>query len=166
MKKTKNGSMENHSGTDLTEDQLPHISVNAQYIKDLSFENPGAPESLAGIDYTPKIDLSLDLNIQKMEEAGYFEVEISIHAKASGKDQTLFIVDLKYAGVFHLMNIPEEQTEVLLAVHCPAILFPFARKVVADATQGGGFQPLMIDPIDFGVLYSKKLNEMHEKNKQ
>lgn len=145
---------------------LPHISVNAQYIKDLSFENPGAPGSLVNNEDQPKIDLALDLNIQKMPEDDYFEVEISIHAKAVSEDKTLFIIDLKYAGVFHLMNIPADQTEMLLAVHCPAILFPFARKIIADATQSGGFQPLMIDPIDFGVLYSKKLSEGESHDKK
>lgn len=138
---------------------LPHISVNAQYIKDLSFENPGAPGSLVNMSSQPQIDLALDLNIQKMTEDGYFEVEIIINAKATSEGKTLFIVDLRYAGVFHLINVPEEQTQMLLAVHCPAIIFPFARKIIADSTQDGGFQPLMIDPIDFGVLYSKKLSE-------
>lgn len=139
--------------------KLPHISVNAQYIKDLSFENPGAPGSLVNIDGQPQIDLALDLNVKKMPEDGYFEVEIIINAKAMSDNKTLFIVDLVYAGVFHLMNIPEDQIQMILAVHCPAIIFPYARKIIADSTQDGGFQPLMIDPIDFGVLYSKKLNE-------
>ena len=139
--------------------KMPHISVNAQYIKDLSFENPGAPGSLVNMDSPPQIDLALDLNIQRMPEDGYFEVEIIINAKATNESKTLFIIDLIYAGVFHLVNVPEEQIQMLLAVHCPAIIFPFARKIIADATQDGGFQPLMIDPIDFGVLYSKKLNE-------
>ncbi len=138
---------------------LPHISVNAQYVKDLSFENPSAPGSLVNMNGQPQIDLALDLNIQKMTEDGYFEVEIIINAKATNENKTLFIIDLVYAGVFHLINVPEEQTQMLLAVHCPSILFPFARKIIADSTQDGGFQPLMIDPIDFGVLYSKKLNE-------
>ncbi len=138
---------------------LPHISVNAQYVKDLSFENPSAPGSLVNMNGQPQIDLALDLNIQKMTEDGYFEVEIIINAKATNENKTLFIIDLIYAGVFHLINVPEEQTQMLLAVHCPSILFPFARKIIADSTQDGGFQPLMIDPIDFGVLYSKKLNE-------
>lgn len=139
--------------------KTPHISVNAQYVKDLSFENPGAPASLTNVSAQPQIDLALDLNIQRMPEDGYFEVEIIINAKATSNDKTLFIVDLKYAGIFHLVNVPEEQMQMLLAVHCPAIIFPFARKIIADSTQDGGFQPLMIDPIDFGVLYSKKLNE-------
>lgn len=141
------------------DDQMPHISVNAQYIKDLSFENLGASSSLASLKSAPQIDLALDLNIQKLPEENYFEVEIIINAKAAQEPKTLFIVDLKYAGIFHLINIPEEQIEILLAVHCPALIFPFVRKIVADVTQDGGFQPLMIDPIDFGVLYSKKLAE-------
>ncbi len=146
------------------EDKLPHISVNAQYIKDLSFENPGAPDSLANLNKQPQMDLSLDLNIQKLSEEGYFEVAIIINAKALNDKKTMFIVDLTYAGVFHLMNIPEEQREMILAVHCPAIIFPFARKIISDTTQDGGFQPLMIDPIDFGILYSKKMNKKNSDN--
>lgn len=141
------------------EQNNPHISVNAQYVKDLSFENPGAPGSLASLKVAPQIDLSLDLNVQKMSEDNYYEVEIAISAKAAVEEKTLFLVDLKYAGVFNLINIPEEQVQVLLAVHCPSIIFPYARKIVADVTQDGGFQPLMLDPVDFGVLYSKKLEE-------
>jgi len=141
------------------EANAPHISVNAQYIKDFSFENPGAPQTLVGLEEAPQIELSLDLNVQKMPEEGYFEVEISINAKALAKKKTLFLVDLKYAGIFRLINIPEEQIQMLLAVHCPSILFPYARKIVSDVTQDGGFQPLMIDPVDFGILYNKKMQE-------
>ncbi len=146
------------------EQELPHISVNAQYIKDLSFENPGAPGALAKMSKNPQIDLSLDLNIRRLEEDNYFEVEIVIEAKAFHEEQTLFIVDLKYAGVFNLLNIEEDQQQMLLAIHCPSIIFPFARKIIADVTQDGGFQPLMIDPIDFGVLYHKKLSEGQNQN--
>ena len=147
----------------------PHIAVNAQYIKDFSFENPGAPGSLATMDKSPQIDLALDLNVQKLPEENYYEVEISISAKALSKQKTLFVVDLKYAGVFNLINIPEEQIQMLLAVHCPSIIFPYARKIIADATQDGGFQPLMIDPVDFGVLYSKKMmqdGELYDDKKK
>lgn len=141
------------------DDQTPHISVQKQYIKDFSFENPNAPASLVTIDQAPEIELSLDLNVQNMPQTDHFEVEISINAKATLENKTLFLVDLKYSGIFHLINIPAEQTEALLAVHCPAILFPYARQIVSNITQDGGFQPLMIDPIDFGVLYNKKLSE-------
>lgn len=140
------------------EQNLPHIAINAQYIKDMSFENPGAPASLVSVK-GPNVDLALDLHVSKLPEENFYEVEISIEAKAEHDGKPLFIVDLKYAGVFNLINIPEEQKELLLAVHCPAMIFPFARKIVADVTQDGGFQPLMIDPIDFGILYHKKLME-------
>jgi preprotein translocase subunit SecB len=146
-----------------SKEQTPHLSVNAQYVKDLSFENPAAPESLASLKSAPQIDLSLDLNVRKLAEDDYYEVEIAISAKAAVESKTLFLVDLKYAGVFHLINIPEEQVQVLLAVHCPSIIFPYARKIIADVTQDGGFQPLMLDPVDFGVLYSKKLEENSNK---
>lgn len=144
------------------EQEMPHIAVNAQYIKDLSFENPGAPSSLAIMDKSPQIDLALDLNIQNLPEENYYEVEISISAKAVSNQKTLFVVDLKYAGVFNLINIPQDQIQMLLAIHCPSIIFPYARKIIADATQDGGFQPLMIDPVDFGVLYSKKMMQDDE----
>lgn len=142
-----------------TKFEAPHISVSAQYIKDFSFENPGAPRSLAKSDKNPKIDLALDLNVNGLPEEGFYEVEIVINAKANDENNTLFIIDLKYGGVFHLLNIPEEHKEMVLAVHCPAIIFPYVRKIISDVTSDGGFQPLMIDPIDFGVLYSKKLVE-------
>ncbi len=142
-----------------TKQDLPHIGVSAQYLKDFSFESPGAPASLLKMSKSPQIDLSLDLNIRKLEDDDYFEVEIIIEAKAMYENQTLFIVDLKYAGVFNLINIPEDQQQLLLAIRCPEIIFPFARKLIADITQAGGFQPLMIDPINFGALYHKRMVE-------
>lgn len=145
--------------TDNKQQEMSHISVNAQYIKDLSFENPNAPASLASLERDPQIDLFLDLNISSLPEENFYEVELNIEAKARNGDNKLFIVDLKYAGVFNLINIPVEQHKMILAIHCPAMIFPFARKIIADVTQDGGFQPLMIDPIDFGILYNKKLQE-------
>lgn len=142
--------------------QAPHIAINSQYIKDFSFENPNAPATLVKLSDSPEIDLGLDLNIQNLPEENYFEVEISINATAKSEQKTLFIIDLKYAGIFNLINIPEDQKKMLLSVHCPSMIFPYARKIIADATQDGGFQPLTIDPIDFGLLYSKKMAEAAE----
>lgn len=151
--------------TQIDEQNNPHIAVNSQYIKDFSFENPGAPGTLANMEGAPQIELSLDLNVQRLPDANYYEVEIAINAKARIEQKTLFLVDLKYAGIFNLINIPEEQIEMLLAIHCPSIIFPYARKIIADVTQDGGFQPLMIDPVDFGILYSKKMAEANIENK-
>ncbi len=136
--------------------EVPHIAVNAQYIKDLSFESPEAPRSLVSFERNPQIDLFLDLNIFNLPEKNFYEVELNIEAKAINEKHKLFIVDLKYAGVFNLINIAEGQHQMILAIHCSAMIFPFARKIIADVTQDGGFQPLMIDPIDFCALYHKK----------
>lgn len=149
----------NTVNTDAPE-SMPHISVNAQYIKDLSFENPKAPSSLAALSSHPQLDLTLDIDIQKLHEENFYEVELTIKAAANNeKFATLFLVELKYAGVFNLINIPLDQHQMILSIHCPAMIFPFARKIIASVTQDGGFQPLMIDPIDFGALYHKKMME-------
>ena len=150
--------------TQKKENNAPHIAVSAQYIKDLSFENPNAPDILSTHDKQPNIDLSLDLKTKKMPEEGNYEVEISISAKAMVEKDTMFIVDLKYAGIFHLINIPKDQIEAMLAVHCPAIIFPYARRIISNTTQDGGFYPLSIDPVDFGMLYSKKMMENSAKS--
>lgn len=137
----------------------PHISINAQYIKDLSFENPNAPASLANIQ-NPEVNLAvLDVGITQMPEKDVFEVSLHIEASATSEGRTLFVVDLMYAGVFTLFNIDEDEYKPLLAIHCPSMIFPFARKIIADVTQDGGFQALMIDPIDFAALFHRKMAE-------
>lgn len=148
-----------------TEDERPHISINAQYIKDLSFENPSAPASLVD-KKQPSVSLALDIQISRLPEEAVFEVALHIDAKAEVDGKTLFVAELLYAGIFTLTNIPQEDQNALLAIHCPAMIFPFARKILADVTQDGGFQPLMIDPIDFGALYHKKMMEETGEDEQ
>lgn len=144
----------------MTNDEAPRISIEAQYVKDLSFENPNAPASLRG-DIKPNVEMSLDLHIARIEkEKDIFEVNLNIQATAISNDQTLFVVELMYAGIFTLFNVNEEERKFILGVHCPALLFPFARQIIANTTQSGGFQPLMVDPIDFGALYNNKMQEM------
>jgi len=138
----------------------PHISIVSQYIKDFSFENPEAPKSLMKFEKTPQVELALDLKITRLpEEENTFEVTLQVEAEAKADGMKLFLVELVYAGIFTLINIPEDQVEPALAIHCPAMLFPFARRIIADVTQDSGFQPLRIDPIDFGRLYQQKLME-------
>lgn len=129
------------------------ITLNAQYVKDLSFENPNAPMSL--MQTNPKMELSLNVGANNIEQDAY-EVVMYINAKAIKDDKTLFIVDLTYSGIFTLTNIDENQLEQILLIYCPNILFPYARRIVSDVTRDGGFQPLMIDPIDFASLYDKR----------
>jgi preprotein translocase subunit SecB len=138
----------------------PHISVVSQYIKDFSFENPDAPTSLTKLDQAPKVDLAMDLQVQKISDSeNTYEVALVIEAKATTDKITLFMIDLEYAGIFSLQNIPQDQHEPVLAIHCPNLIFPFARRIISDTTQESGFQPLRIDPIDFARMYQSKLME-------
>ncbi|MDX1924481.1 MAG: protein-export chaperone SecB [Rickettsiaceae bacterium] len=142
-------------------EQSPHIAVVSQYIKDLSIENPNAPSSLVASTTSPSVELSLDLDISKLEDSdNSFEVAIKIESTAKQDDLVLFVVELVYAGIFVLQNIPEDQYEPILAIHCPNLIFPFVRRIISDVTAESGFQPLRIDPIDFSRLYKKKLEDM------
>lgn len=131
---------------------MPQVTILVQYAKDLSFENPNAPMSLQAAGQ-PKIEVNVAVNAKRAGD-GVFEAELKITAKATGEDDTTsFVVELVYAGLFSLSNVPEEALEPFLIIEAPRILFPFARRIIADATRDGGFPPLMLDPIDFGSLY-------------
>jgi preprotein translocase subunit SecB len=140
------------------ENNRPSFSVKGQYIKDLSFENPHAPHSLTVTNHKPAIDVNVDLKGDKLQD-NFYEMTLHISARATVDNGTLFLVDLAYAGIFELVNISADRIEPLLWVDCPFVLFPFARRVVADITRDGGFPPLMLDPIDFNALY------IHNKSK-
>ncbi len=140
------------NGADLT----PQVGILAQYVKDLSFENPNAPSSLQ-MQGQPKIDVAVNVNARSGGQ-DMFEVELSIEATAKSPDERVaFVVSLIYAGLFRLAGAPEEAIEPFLIVEAPRILFPFARRVVADSVRDGGFPPLMLDPIDFGSMYLQQL---------
>lgn len=136
----------------------PSFAIKGQYIKDLSFENPHAPHSLTVTQAKPAIDVNIDLRGEKLQD-NYFEITLHIAAKATVENGTLFLIELDYAGIFELLNIPEDKTEPLLWIDAPFVLFPFARRVIADITRDGGFPPLMLEPIDFHALY------LHNKSK-
>lgn len=141
-----------------SEASAPHIRVVAQYVKDLSFENPNAPDSLRAGPQGPAIDLSVNVNARRREgDEGLFEVDLKISAKAARENSVAFMVEIVYSGLFLLEGFPLEQSEPILLIECPRILFPFARRLVADVTRDGGFPPLMIDPIDFAGLYQNQL---------
>jgi preprotein translocase subunit SecB len=137
-------------------DLAPQAGILAQYVKDLSFENPNAPASLQ-MQGQPKIEINVNVNARAGAQSTY-EVELKIEATARGdEDRLAFQVELLYAGLFRLTGAPPEAIEPFLIVEAPRILFPFARRVVADAVRDGGFPPLMLDPIDFGGLYLQQL---------
>ena len=131
----------------------PSFAIKGQYIKDLSFENPRAPESLVMMqEEPPKIELNVNIKADRVQETLY-ETTLIIEASAKGKQGTLFLTDLKYAGLFELVGIPEDRLQPILFVDCAFVLYPFARRVIADVTRDGGFPPLMLEPIDFQALY-------------
>lgn len=136
------------------QNNAPSFQVRGQYIKDLSFENPNAPQSLIATNAKPHIDVSVDLRAQKLQDE-VFEVTIHLGTRATAEGSTLFLAELAYSGIFQLSGIPEENLEGVLLVDCPFVLFPFARRVISDVTRDGGFPPLMLDPIDFHQLYQQ-----------
>ena len=129
----------------------PSFIILAQYLKDLSFENPRAPGVFQSAQ-TPNMDVGVDVNARTMGENQY-EVELSVSAKARQGDDAMFIVEASYAGAFEIKNIAADQLEGVMLVECPRLLFPFMRKIIADATQNGNFPPLMLEPIDFMNIY-------------
>ncbi|HEX9646897.1 MAG TPA: protein-export chaperone SecB [Alphaproteobacteria bacterium] len=131
----------------------PQLAIRAQYVKDLSFENPQAPQALQRRE-PPRVELQVQVGGRALGE-GNHEVELHLTARASHGEELAFLAELVYAGVFFLANIPPEQMRPVLMVECPRLLFPFARRVVADCTRDGGFPPLMLEPIDFAALYRR-----------
>lgn len=135
----------------------PQAGILAQYVKDLSFENPDAPQSLQDFGKDkPNIDISVNVNGARLGEEGY-EVSLNITATAKSDDKKRFLVELVYAGLFGIRNMPQETLEPFLLIECPRLLFPFARRIIADVTRDGGFPPLLLEPIDFQGLYQKHL---------
>jgi len=139
--------------------QSARIQVIGQYVKDLSFENPSAPASFS---LRPEIDLSVDLQARQVER-DHYEVELRLRVSAKAEDKPVFMLELVYAGLMHLQNIPDEIRQQVLLIEGPHILFPFARRIVADTVRDGGLPPLMIEPIDFGALFRARVQEVAQE---
>jgi preprotein translocase subunit SecB len=130
----------------------PAIRILAQYIRDLSFENPRAPESLRAGTASPQIELAVELNAQS-REGGVYEVELKLNAGARRDADPVFQLELIYAGLFQIVGVEADDLEQLLMIECPRYLFPFARRMIADLSAEGGFPPLMLEPMDFAAIY-------------
>ena len=156
---TQNGS---------TEAQIPEnagIKVLTQYIKDLSFENPNAPESLKSMGEQPNMSVDINVNGKPLEnEENIFESDIMFDATLTNKAGTLYKLELVYSGLFQFNNIDKKIVHPVLFINCPQILFPYARQIISSTTGDAGFPPLFLEPMDFGGLYAKKVEE--EKAKQ
>jgi preprotein translocase subunit SecB len=131
------------------------LILNAQYIKDLSFENPRAPQSLIQQTAQPDVEINVDVKARNLGPE-VFEVVLTINATARAQGEPVFLVELAYGSVVTVRNTPAEMVPALVLVETPRIVFPFARAVIANATRDGGFPPLMINPIDFGELLRRQ----------
>ena len=138
------------------QDQPPRLNVLAQYIKDFSFENPNAPRSLGQSQQQPAINIQINVNANNVAENEY-EVALLIEGKAENDGKVLFSFDLTYAGVFRIVNVPQENLHPMIMIECPRLLFPFAREIIATSVRDGGFPPLMLDPVDFVGLYRQNI---------
>lgn len=135
--------------------KAPGLGILGQYVKDLSFENPHAPQSLMSQpDQPPAVDVQINVNAKPMSETD-FEVELKVEVKAEDKKakRLLFLLDVTYAGVFRITNVPKESMQPLVLIECPRLLFPFVRRIAADTISEGGFPPIMLQPVDFAALY-------------
>lgn len=145
---------QNTDADDAAETQdLPPILIGAQYIKDLSFENPQGPEVLVSMSDSPQVNIDVNTSARALADDVY-EVALFIRGEAKSDDKVVFIVELTYGGIITLNNVPEDSIQPLLLIEAPRHLFPFARGIVANVTRDGGFPPLLINPMDFVALYN------------
>ena len=140
------------------EDTSPAIGLISQYVKDLSFENPNAPAVYQWAS-APQIDVQFNIGADNVGE-NLYEVSLKIDISSKSDEGTQFVVDIKYAGLFGVRNVPDDQLQPFFLAEAPRILFPFARRVVADVVRDGGFAPLLLEPIDFHGLFLQQAQAM------
>jgi preprotein translocase subunit SecB len=146
--------------------QRPEFRMQKMYIKDLSFENPNAPEIFTEQQkMEPAVEINMNLN-NKQLDADYWEVSIQITAKVASKEEkkVLFILEIDHAAVFMLKNIPTEHIPMLLGVDCPTLLFPFTRQIVSQVSVDGGYIPFLMEPVNFMALYQNAQKKKEAKN--
>jgi len=167
-KKPKAESAEKQNSGDGAKPQAsggPPIQIASQYVKDLSFENPNAPNSVQGGAPAPQVSVNVDVRTQQLGDNAY---EVVLHIKGDAKtgDTQAFIVELSYGGVVMLgANVPKKHVAPLLLIEAPRMLFPFARAVIAEATRDGGFPPMLVQPIDFTDLFRRQVEAMKAQQK-
>lgn len=134
---------------------VPQIRVVTQFLRDFSFENPRAPDSLRGGEGPPSMDMNVEMGARGRAD-GLFEVDLKISCTARMGDQISFQIELVYGGLFEIQNVPEEHMEPVLLVECPRFLFPFVRRIIGDVTTDGGFPPFLMEPLDFATIYERR----------
>ena len=129
------------------------FTINAQYVKDLSFENPNIP-GLLSLEAEPSVEMNIDVKGSNLDN-DFYEVVLTLSCKGSSGETTLFVAELSYASLISLNDVPEEQIQRILFVECPILMFPFARNIIADATRDGGYPPILMQPVDFQAIFNK-----------
>lgn len=156
------------NGAAAAQNAAPQITsrVLAQYIRDMSFENILAQKGVTG-DAQPEIQVQVNLDARKRSTENQYEVitKLNITSKTKEKGDPLFVLEIEYAGVFHVEGVPEDQMHPYLLIECPRITFPFLRRIVSDVTRDGGFPPLNLETIDFLALYRSELARRAEAEK-
>lgn len=144
----------------------PPLTVNAQYIKDLSFENPSALSHITSTEENPAISIHIEAQAHNLADRS-FEVVLRVKTEATRKEKKVFLLDLEYAGVFTIgAEVPEEYLRPILMIECPRILFPFARNIVASTTQEGGYPSLLLTPVDFAELYQRQVEQEQQAQQE
>ena len=145
--------------------EAPIFRLQKMYLKDLSFENPNAPETFLA-PQEPKVEVNLGLKNKKLEN-DHWEVVLSVTATVTNvKDnKTLFIVEIEHAGVFILKNIPQEHVAMVLSVDCPTLMFPFTRQIMSQVSVDGGFMPFLMEPVNFMALFQNTMKKRQEQAK-
>ena len=129
------------------------FTINALYVKDLSFENPNIP-GLLTLEAEPSVEMNIDVKGSNLDN-DFYEVVLTLSCKGTSGETTLFVAELSYASLISLNDVPEEQIQRILFVECPILMFPFARNIIADATRDGGYPPMLMQPVDFQAIFNK-----------
>ena len=149
------------NNTENKDQQQVAIAINAQFVKDISFEAPHVPQIFTEVKTNPEINVNVDVQAGKIQDAVY-QVGLKIKAEAKVEDKVAFLCEVEY-GCIATVQVPPEHVEPILLIEIPRLLFPFARNIIADLTRESGFPPLMINPIDFVGLYHKRLEELKKE---
>ncbi len=143
------------------------MRVMAQFVRDMSFENMVAQKGISGADVQPDIQVAVSLDARKRAADHQYDVisKYRVTSKNKVNGETLFLMELDYAGIFHVEGVAEEQLHPFLLIECPRMLFPFVRRIISDVTRDGGFPPLNIDSVDFMALYRQEIARRAEAQK-
>lgn len=142
----------------------PSVSIQAQYVRDSSFENVAVQKGDGKMDVKPEIQVGVNLDAKKRGD-DLFEVILKVSATAKNGEDVMFIAELEYAGIFKIGGVTEAQLHPFLLIECPRILFPFARRIISDMTRDGGYPPLMLDMVDFAGIYRAEVERRRDAAK-